>query len=64
MQYKNSNICHKEVMSNVIFFLKIGQTSRSKGLVTAEGSCHKKYQSSSSQISFLLTYMNQNAEKF
>ena len=55
MQYKNSNISHKEVMSSVIFFLKIGQTSRSKGLVTAEGSYHKEYQSSSSHCTKIIS---------
>ena len=50
MQYKTLIF-----MSNVIFFLKIGQTLRSKGLVIAEGSCHKEYQSSSSHCTKIIS---------
>ena len=43
MQYESSSIYYLEVMTNVDFKTKIGQMSRSKGLVPTLRSYHKEY---------------------
>ena len=43
MQYESSSIYYLEVMTNVDFKTKIGQMSRSKGLVPTVRSYHKEY---------------------